>query len=355
MRNYALSIRQPLFNKETMANYDSAKAYVSSQESLLEDEHGKLMLRVAEAYLQVLYTRERVSLLQSRIDAVTRQLAQARRKYERGMGTVVEVSEAQATLEMAVAEHRQAQAELEGYANDVRRMTGEMVDEDVSLDPERLPTKLQTDEGLDFWLENAENNNPEIVAARFAVEAAKQDAEKKRAGHYPTLDLVGVRSYSENDSSNTLGSSFDSTTVSVQLNVPLYSGGLVNANVRQAQNRLTAAQEMLESKSRETGANIRSHFNGFHSQVFSVQAYRQAVTAAELALDGTNKGFLAGMRTNQDVLEAQQKLFGSQLELSHARYQLVSSLINLKHGAGLLNEDVLTGVSQWFTGPANQH
>lgn len=352
-QNYAFSVRQPLFNKEAFAGYNSARAYVRSQEQLLNEEQGKLMLKVAEAYLQILYTEEKVALLQRRIDAVTRQLDQAGKRYRQGAGTVVEVSEAQASLEMARAEHVQAIGDLEDVRQGLWRMTGEPVAIDAYLDPARLPQEFSTSAALDFWLQSAGEHNPEIMAARYAVEAARQDIEKKRAGHYPSVDLVGVRSYSENDSNNTLGASFDTTTLAVQLSMPLYAGGYVSANVRQAQSRLSAAEETLRSKEREMTVSIRKYFNGIQSQRLSVSAYQQAVSAAEIAFDGASKGFMAGIKTNVEVLDAQQKLYSNRLELSNARYALISNLINLKHRAGLLNEDELAKVSRLFVPSGN--
>lgn len=354
-RNYALSIRQPLFNKEVAAGYQSARAYVSEQESLLLEARGKLMLKVTEAYLQTVYTRERIALLEAKIEATGRQLAQAKKRYDGGVGTVVEVSEAQTNLEVSVAELARARAELEGYTMTLRNMTGRSTDDGVWLAPERLSGAIVKEDSPELWLQSADATNPEMAAARYAVEVARQEVERKRAGHYPSVDLVGVRSYSENDSNNTLGSSFDSTTVAVQLNMPLYAGGLVSANVRQAHARLSAAQESLESKSREIASQVREHFNGIRSQSLAVDAYQQAVRAAEIARDGTEKAFLAGMKTNADVLDAQQRFFASRLELSHARYQLVSHLISLQHLSGLLNEEALTKVSQLFVNPSNSH
>lgn len=353
-QNYALSIRQPLFNKESQAGYASAKAFVSEQESRLQESREKLMLKVTEAYLQAVYAGERLALLQAKIEATGQQLEQAKRRYSQGLGTVVEVSEAQTNLQMAVAEQAGTRAELEGYSLALRNMTGRSMDEGVWLAPERLSDAIRKEDAPEVWLQRAEAMNPEIVAARFAVESARQEVERKRAGHYPSVDLVGVRSYSENDSNNTLGASFDSTTIAVQLNMPLYAGGLVSANVRQAHGRLAAAQETLESKSREISAQVRQHFNGIASQRIAIDAYQQAVRAAEVALDGTGKAFLAGMKTNAEVLDAQQRFFSSRLDLSHARYQLLSHLVSLQQLSGNLSEEALTQVSQLFINAPNQ-
>ncbi|MEI2637137.1 MAG: TolC family outer membrane protein [Methylotenera sp.] len=347
-QNYALSVRQPLYNKETFATYQSAKSFVSSSEELLRQETAKLMLNLTGAYLEMLYAAEKVTLLKAKIHAVNRQLDQAEKRFKQGQGTVVEISEAETNLDIAKAELILANNALADHRESLFNMTGKTVEAPASLDVQKLPAKLE--EHLDFWLNNAKQHNPEIAAATHTVEVARQEIEKRRAGHYPTVDLVGVRSYSENDSNNTLGSRFDSATVAVQMNVPLFAGGYVNASVRQAQDKLTAAEETLNSKLREARANVRKYFNNVHSQLLSILAYQQAVKSAGIALDGTQKGFTAGIKTNIEVLDAQQKLFSSQLELSKTQYGLINDWVNLKYSAGLLSEAELAKISQLFTG-----
>ncbi len=348
-QNYALSVRQPLFNKETFATYNSAKSFVSASEEQLRQETAKLMLKVTSTYLEILYANEKITLLQAKINAVEQQLNQAQKRFQQGEGTVVEINEAQTNLDIAKAELILANNALAEYRETLRNMTGQEVEIAARLNAQKLPAKLEATENLDFWLNNAKQHSPEITAAEHSLEVARQEVEKKRAGHYPTLDLVGVRSYSENDSNNTLGSRFDTTTVAVQMNVPLFAGGYVNASVRQAQDRLLAAEETLNSKTRETGANVRKFFNGVQSHFLSIAAYRQAVKSSDIALTGTQKGFVAGFKTNIEVLDAQQKLYNSQLELSKAQYSLVNDMVNLKYSAGLLNEAELAKVSQLFT------
>jgi len=116
--------------------------------------------------------------------------------------------------------------------------------------------------------------------------------------------LVGVRSYSENDSNNTIGSQFDSTTVALQFNLPLYAGGYVNASIRQSLDKVEAAKEDLNLRTRDANTNIQKYFQHMQSELLSIQAYRQAVKSSETALDGTSKGFSSGLRTNIDVLDA---------------------------------------------------
>jgi TolC family type I secretion outer membrane protein len=353
IQNYVLSVKQPLFNKETFAGYSSAKSFVKTKEELLRQENSKLMLKLTSTYLEIIYAKKKVSLITSKINAITQQLNQAKKRYEQGAGTVVEVSEAQTNLDVAKAELILAGNALNEHSDDLFNMTGFEITAqeeilDASLDVNKLPTQQSINENLDFWLKNAKQHNPEILAAEYSVEMAKQDVEKKRAGHYPTVDLVGVRSYSDNDSNNTLGSSFDTTTLAVQLNMPLFAGGYVNANVRQALNKVHAAEENLSSKTRETNANVRKYFNGVQSQFLSIAAYQQAVKSSETTLLGTQKGFSAGIKTNIEVLDAQQKLYSNQLELNKAQFALVNDLVNLKYNTGLLDQAELINISHFF-------
>jgi len=205
-----------------------------------------------------------------------------------------------------------------------------------------------TTQSLDNWLALARQHHPELAAAYQNVEVAKKDIEKKQAGHYPTLDLVGVRSYSQNDSNNTLGSRFDTTTIALQMNVPLFAGGYVNANVRQSASRLTASEESMTAKSREIEFNVRKYYQSLQAQQQSISAYQQAVQSASIALDGTQKGFLAGFKTNHEVLDAQQKLFTNQLSLTKAYYSLISDWVNLQFSSGVLTLEALNRVSQLF-------
>ncbi|QDC45288.1 TolC family outer membrane protein [Methylophilus medardicus] len=348
LENYSLSVKQPLFNRETMAIYSGAKSYVSAQESLLEQENAKLILKLVSVYLETLYAQERVQVQQRKLEAVSQQLRQAEQRYAHGSGTVVEVSEAQANLDVAKVEQIQASNDLLSSQQSLQVLTGATNALSAALVVDGVSGLALTTQTVDAWLALARQSHPELAAASQTVEVAKKDIEKKQAGHYPTLDLVGVRSYSQNDSNNTLGSRFDTTTIALQMNVPLFAGGYVNANVRQSASRLTASEENMTAKSREIEFNVRKYFQGLQAQQQSISAYQQAVQSATIALDGTQKGFLAGFKTNHEVLDAQQKLFTNQLSLTKAYYSLISDWVNLQFSSGVLSLEALNRVSQLF-------
>lgn len=349
LENYNLSVKQPLFNRETMAIYGGAKSYVSAQESLLEQENAKLILKLVSVYLETLYAQDRVNVQQRKLDAVSQQLRQADQRYVHGSGTVVEVSEAQSNLDVAKVEHIQASNDLLSNQQSLQILTGASQGLSATLMVDGLRGLNASTQSLDQWLALARQHHPELAAAYQNVEVAKKDIEKKQAGHYPTLDLVGVRSYSQNDSNNTLGSRFDTTTIALQMNVPLFAGGYVNANVRQSASRLTASEESMTAKSREIEFNVRKYYQSLQAQQQSISAYQQAVQSASVALDGTQKGFMAGFKTNHEVLDAQQKLFTNQLSLTKAYYSLISDWVNLQFSSGLLTLETLNRVSQLFT------
>jgi len=348
IQNYALSLRQPLFNKENIATYRGAEANVQSKEALLLKENATLISRLAATYFETLYAQEKVEVLRSNIAATSQQLDQAQRRYDNGEGTVTEINEAQANLELAQAELITTENSLAVFKQTLSNMSGVAVTDIAPLDIAQLPAGVPDSDDLEFWMQQALGNNPEITAARLSVEVARQDVEKKRAGHFPTLDLVGVRSFSENDSNNTLGSRFDTTTIALQLNMPLFAGGFTSASVRQAFNRVDAAEELLNLRTRDIEANTKKYLNSIRSGLLALSAYRQAVKSSEIALEGTQKGFAAGTRTNIEVLNAQQKLFRSRLELSRVQYVLVNDIINLKQAAGMLNEAQLHALNQYF-------
>lgn len=349
IKNYALSIKQPLFNKESMAAYRGTEANIKSKEALLRKETSTLIGRISSSYFEVLYAQDKIAVITNKIAAVGQQLNQAQRRYEQGQGTVTEISEAQATLDLARAELIDANNSLTFNRQTLSDISGQTVEQIAALSPERLPTRIPDYEQLEDWLRNGENNNNDVSAARYALEAARQDVERKQAGHYPTLDLVGVRSYSENDNNNTIGLRFDTTTIALQFNMPLYAGGFTNASVRQSRDRVEAAEEQVNLRSRDTGANVKRYFNSIQGELQSIQAYQQAVKSSEIALEGTQKGFTAGLRTNIEVLNAQQKVFSSKLDLSKAQYMLVNDIVNLKQMAGLLDEAQLQSINQYFS------
>ncbi|WP_137718172.1 TolC family outer membrane protein [Methylobacillus flagellatus] len=348
LQNHALSIRQSLFNAEARAAYRSTEASIRSSESQLNKEQVSLMTRVANAYFEFLFAQQRIKVTEEKIRAVSAQRDQAQRRYDLGEGTITEISEADTNLELAEVELEDALNTFSLHKQTLIRLTGEPVERVAPLNLDVLPTSMPDGMQLADWISQAETNNPDIITGRHALDVAREEVSRKQAGHYPTLDLVGVRSISENDNNNTLGLRFDSTTLALQLSVPLYGGGLTSANVRQAESRVIAAQAQLDQRMLETRNDVQRYYNTIQTTLRSIRAYTQAVASSEVALEGTQHGFLAGLRSNIDVLNAQQKVFMNRLQLTKSQYLLVNDLINLRVTAGDLQASNVSSLQRYF-------
>lgn len=350
-KNYSLTVKQPIYNKEISAGYQYSQAYVSAKESLMSVGTARLMKTLVTSYLDLMYAHDKLNLLKSSISNTEQQLKQAEQQFKQGAGTVVQVSQVQANLDLANADLVQAKNALDDNRQVLFDLTGEMENTYSSLVPNSLMAEFSNLESLDFWLSTAIQQNQEILAKKFEIDSAKQNLEKSRAGHYPVLDLVGVRSYSSNDSNNTLGSSFDTTTIALQMSMPIYTGGYVSANVKQAALNLDAADAEMNAKQREVLSNVRKYFNGVQSNLRAVAAFQQAVKSAQLAFEAAKKANYLGFKSNIDVLEEQQKLDKAQDELNKSLYMLVGNYAQLKFSAGVLDVESLYKISAWFNLP----
>ena len=348
-RNYDVSIRQPLLNFSSYADYRQAKAVVAKSDAVLEKEHFGLIVRITEAYCNALYSEDNLVFNQAHIKASQEQLQQTKRRFEKGFGTITEINEAQADYEMALAEGVDMLNGLEYNRRELGRLTGVYSDELYKLIPEKMVLSRPDPGTVEAWIELAHAENHDVAAARQEVQIAKREIEKQGAVRYPTIDLVLDRNYSESGTNYTIGQTYGTNSVSLQLSLPIYSGGYVSASVSQAHSKRLKAQEQLSWQERGVESDVRKYFNGVITSIAQIKAYEQAVKSHEIALTGTKKGFEMGQRSNVDVLNAQQKLIESKRNLSKARYMYVMSLLQLKDSAGTLTSHDVDEVNGWLS------
>ena len=273
-----------------------------------------------------------------------------KRRYEKGFGTITEVSEAQAAYDMAIADGVETVNAREFSRRELEHFTGIYPEELCKLVPEKMHLTRPVPEKVESWVELARSDNHEVSAARQEVQIAKRELQKQGAVRYPTVTLVGSRNYSESDNNYTIGSTYDTYSISLQMSVPIYTGGYVSASVRQAQAKRLKAQEQLSWQERGVESNVRKYYNGVISGIGQIQAYEQAVKSGEIALKGTRKGFDAGLRTNIEVLDADEKLLSSRRNLAKSRYQYILNSLQLKDSAGSLSPGDIDEVNDWLTG-----
>ncbi len=347
--NKTLTVRQPIFRKYQVADYRQAQAIVADADATLEKEVQNLVGRVGGAYFEALLAQDQLQLIQAQKTAYTTQLDAARKRFAAGAGTRTDIDDAQARLDMAVAQ----ELELNQAVDLTRRQLEVLVDEPVgqlaTLDAAKLKLAEPNPQRLEDWTQRAEESSPELISLKAQREAAQYEVEKAKAGHYPTLDAVAQWSKSNSDNVNTVHSQFDQKAVGLQLNVPLYSGGYASSVVRQAVADLERIDQVFEATRRDLGVRVHREYRGVTEGVLKVQALEQAVRSAQQAVISNRRSFEAGSRTLVDILNAEQQYAQALRDLSQARYVYLISRVRLQALAGGDHTAVLDEINGWLT------
>jgi outer membrane protein len=212
-----------------------------------------------------------------------------------------------------------------------------------------IPLQSPDPARIDQWVETALQQNLQLLAAEAATQVAREEMNRRQAGHYPTLDIVASHNWSDTTKSATVSASeSNSNIIGLQLNVPLYAGGAVSASTREATHLYTQAQEGMEQTRRSTVRQTRDAYLGVTAGISTVQARRQAVSSARTALEATQAGFDVGTRTAVEVLNSQRELFRTQRDYARARYDYALSTLRLKQAAGILAEADVDHINTWL-------
>jgi len=342
------SLRLPLLRLDAWAGRDAAKAQVAKAEAALKEAEQALLLRVAEAYFQVLSRTDDLELARAEKNAIARQLEQAKQRYEVGLIAVTDVHEAQARYDLAVAQEIAAENALANAREALRVITGQTHEHLLRLSPD-TPLVPPTPNDIDAWVAAAKDNSLTLQKARLALQAARARIRQQRAGRLPTLDLSA--SYQYNNNQNLFGAfdqEFSTTALSLELNAPLYQGGAISAGTRQARAQADAAHRQLEANEREVLRRTREAYLGVLAGMSHVKALRQALLSSESALKATEAGFEVGTRTAVEVLDAQRELYRARRDYARARYDYILNTLRLKQAVSALTEEDLTQVNQWL-------
>ncbi len=343
-----LSVRQPLYRPYIAALVRQAQAQANDADASLEKDEQSLVVRVGEAYFDALLARDQLSLVGAQKATYTTQLDAAKKSLAAGSGTRTDIDEAQARLDLTLAQELEAQQNVEFTRRRLETLTGQSLDTLASLDVERFTPSAPVPTGVEAWIERAEQASPELESLRAQLEAARQEIDKAEAGHKPTLDVVAQWARSSSDSVTNVNSRYDNKTIGLQLSVPLYSGGYVNSTVRQAVAAHERAREVLEATRRDLGVRVHREFRGMTEGVLRIGALEQAVRSAEQAVLSNRKSFEAGSRTTLDVLNAEQQKTAALRDLAQARYVYLVSRLRLLSLAGEDRQASVAQVNAWL-------
>lgn len=348
---YSLRLSQPVYNAAVFSGFSQAKAEVRRAEAEYVAASQDLILRVAQVYVEALLAQDSLEFSRAEKMAIQRQLESAEARLKVGLATITDVHDARARFEIAAAQETEAENALHDKREALRELTGRSP-ESLAYVGANMPLITPEPADINQWAEKSLTQNYSLLAKRAAAESASEEIKRQRAGHYPTLDLVGTRTRNDDDGSITgPGIRADSTVVGLQLNVPLFQGGLVNSRTEEAAHRYDAAQQEFEATRRATEREARASYLGVAGGAVKVTALSQAVVASESALEGKTQGFAAGISTNLDVLDAARDLYRAKRDLSSARYDYLLNMLRLKQAAGTLSEDDVSRINDWLQLP----
>jgi outer membrane protein len=343
---WSLNITQPVFRMANYASHRQAKAFVRQADAQLAAAEQDLIIRVVRAYLQVLAAEAELSSVKANTKAISRQLEQAQKRYEVGLIAITDVHEAQAEYDLSKAAEIQAANEVSIAYVELGEITGQSHSDLLKLKAD-IPMITPKPASIDAWVDKALQDNLSIAAALAAIEVSQENVKLQRAGHYPTLDVVGTAS--DNTTHGRNGSDIENTSISLQLNVPIYEGGAVTSRTRQALAELEQAREEATGIHRDVESQARSSYLGVMADLSRIQALQQSIVSTQSALDATEAGFEVGTRTIVDVLDAQRALYRAKADFHIARYTYIGNYLLLKQAAGSLSDEDVNTVHSVLT------
>ena len=344
-QDLTLNVSHPLYRRDRWLSVEQAQILSGKADVDYAAAQQDLIVRLVTAYFNVLSAQDTLEFVLSDKKAIERQLEQAKQRFEVGLIAITAVHEAQAAYDQSKANEITAENSLDNANEALREIIG---NQDVVLAKlvEKLELSRPNPDDLKVWTEKALKQNPNVIAAVNNSEVAQKEIEVKRSGHYPTVDVVGSHAINRTDYSN--GTDSDTTSIGLQLALPLYSGGGVTASTEKAQLDFEAAQFAVEQSKRAVTRQVRDAYRGVIASISQVKALDATRVSSRSALEATEAGFEVGTRTIVDVLDSQRNLYLAMREYAQARYNYVLNGMLLKQAAGTLSVKDLEMVNQWL-------
>jgi outer membrane protein len=337
-----LQLTQPLFRWANWESYQQGKLSAAAAEAVFAQAQQDVILRVSQAYFDVLTAQDNLTATQAQKAATTEQLASAKRNFEVGTQTITDTHEAQAAYDLVVAQEFAAQNDLEVKRTALQQIIGQAPG---ALAPLRTGVTVASPQPatLEPWVSAAEEQNYGVTGAKLNVEIAKREISKQRAGHMPTLDLIANSTRQTSTGPN--GGINKNNAIGVTWNVPIFNGFAVTSKVRESIALEDKARNDLEASRRLAAQTARQAFLGVNSGLAQVKALEAAEVSSKSALESNKLGYQVGVRINIDVLNAQRQLYTTQKDLSKARYDTIMNGLRLKSAAGSLKEEDLEPIN----------
>lgn len=347
--NLTLSGRQALFNRSNDKTIAQADKALEASRFELETAEQDLILRVAQAYFDVLAAQDTLATVRANKAATSEQLASAKRNFEVGTATITDTREAQAKFDLVVAQEIAADNDLRSKRVVLDQLVGrnEVMPRQLVV-PVQLPPLAPAD--INEWVTRADAEHPAIRRAQIAFDVAQLETEKARAGNSPTLDAVASLSNAHATGTGATLSGNRGTTnnasIGVQFNLPLYTGGSVQNRIKETLALEERSRNDLDAARRAVSQATRTAFLGVQSGQAQVKALEAAESSNLLAVEATLLGYRVGVRVNLDVLNAQTQLFSTRRDLAQARYNVLLGSLRLRQASGRLTPADVVAIDQ---------
>ncbi|MFQ3787944.1 TolC family outer membrane protein [Halomonas sp. A29] len=342
----SLDAEQALYDPSRRAQLARAEREIDRDALGVDAAAQQLLYNVANAYFEILRAHDILSARRAQETAISRQLEQARERFEVGLIAITDVHEAQASYDLSRAQRLAAEGAMQVSFEALERLTGHRYDSIDALD-EDVPIARPEPADREEWVELAMANSPMVLMAEAGIEVARSSVDVARAGQRPVVSAFANYGWSDTDRSGTNHQS--ESQVGLRASLPLYTGGSTQAQIRQSGFLLEASQYDFEAQRRDTIQQVRSLFTRVNNDVETVEARRQAIVSNQSALEATRSGYEVGTRNIVDVLNAEQNLFNAIAEHAEARYNYVLGLLQLQQQAGLLGPDSIQAVNAWLS------
>ncbi|MBX9902464.1 MAG: TolC family outer membrane protein [Burkholderiaceae bacterium] len=342
-----ISLRQTVFNLDTYARYTQGIAQTNYSNAQFDSRSQELIIRLVSAYADAKYAEEQYNLYVAQRDSYAEQKRINDRLFDKGEGTITDKLETQAKLDVSETQVLEA---ADNVAN-TRTVLGGIVGKEIMQLDGLLPdfrVSLLMPSSVAEWEEIAKKNNPEIIAGQYAIEISEQEIRKANAGHLPRVDFTANYNRGVSDSFTTRAQDNKIRSVGVQLVLPIYSGGYVNAVAAQAVANRDKARSDLDATTNRVIAELRKQFKIVTGSVAKIAALEKSVNSTTKLVEATKQSVKGGVRINLDVLNAQQQLVAAQRDLASARYTYLVSFLRLRFSAGVLSGQDLQTVAAYF-------
>lgn len=349
-QNIGLTLSQPLFRLQNYEAFQQSQLGVAQAEAAFTATELDLMVRVSEAYFNVLAAQDTLLTIRAQKRAIAEQLESAKRSFEVGTATITDQQEAQARFDLTTAQEAAAENSLAVTRSALQLLVGKPVG-DLNALVRSVDLVAPLPATSDDWVTAARQANFNVQQSRLATEIAQREIRRAQAAELPTVDLVGQLARTNNQTAALIGTRITSAAVGLQLNLPIYQGGALTARVRETVALVSRAEADLENVRRQAEQAARSAFLGVASGLAQVRALEAGERSSQLALDSNLLGYQVGVRINIDVLNAQQQLFTTRRDLARARYDTLINGLRLRQAAGTLRADDLVAVNSLLGEP----